>query len=60
MTYPDSVNLVNPPRTTIPNTNPDIPNNQYATLLEVLSGKNALLDLVDFSNDALAIPSCMP
>jgi hypothetical protein len=42
-TYPDSVNLVRPPNITIPNTDAALPNSQYATLFEVVSGKNFLL-----------------
>ena len=38
--YPDSVNLVNPPNTTIPNTLAALPNNQYATPLLLVFGKN--------------------
>lgn len=38
--HPDSVNLVNPPRTTIPNTNPADPISQYPTPLLLTSGKN--------------------
>jgi hypothetical protein len=39
-TYPDSVNLVNPPKTTIPNTLAAEPKSQYATMFEEVSGKN--------------------
>lgn len=35
--YPDSVNLVNPPNTTIPNTNPALPSSQYPTTLSLVS-----------------------
>lgn len=42
LTYPDSVNLVNPPNTTIPNTLAALPSNQYATDLELVLGKNPL------------------
>lgn len=38
-TYPDSVSLVNPPNTTIPNTLTALPKSQYATLFELTSGK---------------------
>lgn len=40
VTYPDSVNLVSPPRTTIPNTSPADPISQYPTGLLLISGKN--------------------
>lgn len=39
MTYPDSVRRVNPPKITSPNTLAALPNNQYATPLELTSGK---------------------
>jgi hypothetical protein len=38
--YPDSVNLVSPPKTTIPNTLAAEPKSQYATVFEEVSGKN--------------------
>lgn len=38
--YPDSVNLVNPPRITIPNTSPADPMSQYPTPLLLISGKS--------------------
>lgn len=38
-TYPDSVNLVKPPNTTIPKTLTALPNNQYATDLSLTCGK---------------------
>jgi hypothetical protein len=41
-TYPDSVNLVSPPKTTIPKTLAAEPKSQYATVFEELSGKNPL------------------
>jgi hypothetical protein len=41
-TYPDSVNLVRPPNTTIPKTDAALPNSQYATDFELVSGKNFL------------------
>jgi hypothetical protein len=44
-TYPDSVSLVKPPKTTIPKTLAALPSNQYATDLELCSGKLVL----DFS-----------
>lgn len=44
--YPDSVNRVNPPNTTIPNTLAALPSNQYPTTLLVVSGKNAALAFV--------------
>lgn len=37
--YPDSVSLVRPPKTTIPNTLPADANSQYATVFEDVSGK---------------------
>jgi hypothetical protein len=37
--YPDSVNLVKPPNTTIPNTLPAEASSQYATVFEEVSGK---------------------
>jgi len=41
--YPDSVSLVRPPNTTIPKTDAALPNNQYATGLEVVFGKNSVI-----------------
>lgn len=38
-TYPDSVNLVNPPKITIPKTLAALPKSQYATVLLLTSGK---------------------
>ena len=38
-TYPDSVNLVNPPNMTMPNTLVALANNQYATPLLLVCGK---------------------
>lgn len=43
-TYPDSVNRVNPPNTTIPKTLAALPSSQYATILELVSGKPFLLE----------------
>jgi hypothetical protein len=40
--YPDSVNLVSPPKTTIPKTLAAEPKSQYATVFEEVSGKNPL------------------
>lgn len=40
-THPDSVSLVNPPKTMIPNTLAALPSNQYATLLSDLWGNQA-------------------
>ena len=37
--YPDSVSRVRPPNTTMPKTLAALPNNQYATLLELVLGK---------------------
>ena len=39
VTYPDSVNLVRPPKTTIPKTLAALPSNQYATVLSLTPGK---------------------
>lgn len=52
LTYPDSVNRVNPPNTTIPNTLPADARSQYATVFDEVSGKNAFLT---FSFSALDI-----
>lgn len=46
MAYPDSVNLVNPPQMTIPNTLAALPSNQYATLLLLVSGHEDFLAIV--------------
>lgn len=43
MTYPDSVRRVRPPKTTIPKTETALPSSQYATDLELVSGKELLL-----------------
>jgi hypothetical protein len=43
-THPDSVNRVNPPKTTIPNTLTALPTNQYATAFELFWGQ----EKVDF------------
>jgi hypothetical protein len=40
--YPDSVNLVSPPNTTIPNTLAVLANNQYATEFVLVLGKKLL------------------
>jgi hypothetical protein len=40
--YPDSVNLVRPPNTTIPKTLPADARSQYATVFDEVSGKNPL------------------
>lgn len=48
--YPDSVSLVSPPNTTIPNTLAALPSSQYATTLSLISGKyldRALVLLLD-------------
>lgn len=52
MTYPDSVNRVNPPNTTIPKTLPADARSQYATVFDEISGKNAFFT---FSFSALDI-----
>ena len=41
--YPDSVNRVSPPKTTIPKTLAALPSSQYPTILLVVAGKNAVL-----------------
>ena len=38
--YPDSVNLVKPPKTTRPKTPAALPSSQYATIFSLISGKN--------------------
>jgi hypothetical protein len=42
MLSPDSVSLVNPPKTTIPKTLAALPSNQYATTLSLSIGKRDL------------------
>jgi hypothetical protein len=42
ITYPDSVNLVRPPNTTIPKTLAALPRSQYPTDFELFSGKKFL------------------
>lgn len=37
--YPDSVNLVNPPNTTMPKTPAALPSSQYATFLSLVLGQ---------------------
>ena len=54
-TYPDSVNRVRPPNTTMPNTLAALPNNQYATPFEDVSGKNRLPEAFAFCLSALEI-----
>ncbi len=44
--YPDSVNLVKPPNTTIPNTLPAEANNQYPTALLDDSGKKPFFGML--------------
>lgn len=39
-THPDSVSLVKPPKTTIPNTLAALPSSQYATVLVDVLGKD--------------------
>ena len=46
MTYPDSVSLVRPPKTTIPKTLAALPSSQYPTAFELVSGKNFLLTVL--------------
>jgi hypothetical protein len=53
--YPDSVNLVSPPNTTIPNTLPADASSQYATAFDEISGKNAFFAPLAFSFSALEI-----
>jgi hypothetical protein len=48
--YPDSVSLVRPPNTTMPNTLAALPSSQYATLFELVLGK--LLELERLLADA--------
>lgn len=45
-TYPDSVRRVRPPKTTMPKTLTALPSSQYATDLELVSGKDLVLLLV--------------
>lgn len=47
--YPDSVRRVRPPNTTMPKTLAALPRSQYATLLELVSGKE-LLFVFDFAS----------
>lgn len=49
MTYPDSVNLVNPPKTTIPKTLVALPSSQNATDLWLIFGKLDFLPEVSAS-----------
>jgi hypothetical protein len=44
-TYPDSVNRVRPPNTTIPNTLAALPRSQYATDFELVSGKKLFAEV---------------
>lgn len=53
--YPDSVNRVRPPNTTIPKTLAALPNNQYATPFEDVCGKNRLPDAFTVSLSTLEI-----
>ena len=53
--YPDSVNLVSPPNTTIPKTLPADASSQYATALDEVSGKKAFFAPFTFSFSALNI-----
>jgi len=53
--YPDSVNLVSPPNTTIPKTLPADASSQYATAFDEVSGKNAFFAPFAFSFSALEI-----
>lgn len=48
LTYPDSVSLVRPPKTTIPKTLTALPSNQYATVLSLTPGKLDF-DVSDFA-----------
>lgn len=56
--YPDSVSRVKPPNITMPKTLAALPNNQYATLFDVRSGK--LLDLplpLTALSESIALPA---
>lgn len=53
-TYPDSVNRVKPPKTTIPKTLAADPKSQYATVFEDVSGKYPFFGIA-FSFSALDI-----
>ena len=57
---PDSVNLVSPPKITIPKTLAALPNNQYATVLAEVSGKlEAFAVLVALAARSIdAAPAC--
>jgi hypothetical protein len=49
VTHPDSVSLVSPPNTTIPNTLAALPSNQYATAFSLVSGNDFFrLESCDF------------
>lgn len=47
--YPDSVRRVSPPNTTMPKTLAALPSSQYATDLELVSGKKAFFARVDLA-----------
>jgi hypothetical protein len=47
--YPDSVKRVQPPNTTIPKTLAALPRSQYATALELVSGKLEVLCVCDWN-----------
>jgi hypothetical protein len=50
--YPDSVNLVRPPNTTMPKTLAALASSQYATLLSLVSGKLEAFSLTLEASDA--------
>lgn len=58
---PDSVNLVKPPRTTIPKTNPEVPNSHHAVDLEEITRLGLIdlraisLEMVDVYADLIGI-----
>ena len=45
--YPDSVNRVKPPKTTIPKTLAALPSSQYATILSLDLGKDRFALMLD-------------
>jgi hypothetical protein len=58
ISYPDSVKRVSPPNTTIPNTLAALPSNQYATDLDVVSGKNLFLAVSSALSLAIRFSYC--
>lgn len=59
-TYPDSVNRVSPPKTTIPKTLAALASSQYATVFEDASGKNDFFLLPSPSGPSPAPFSSLP